>query len=367
MPNFTLSDDVFIRAAEQFPTPFHIYDEAGIRNTAQAVNAAFSWAPDFKEYFAVKALPNPAILKIFKEEGCGLDCSSECELLLAEMSGFRGDEIMFSANAMPPEEFDHARALGAIVNLDDISDIDILAAHGGIPETVCIRYNPGGDFTLGNAIMGSPGESKYGWTKEQVPVGLDTDVNAAALAEACLGAAKGKENCLYVTVGTGIGGGVIIHGKPVHGLMHPEIGHISVVPEPDDPMPRGVCPYHPHCLEGLASGPAIEKRWGKPGAELPPDHPAWELESAYLAQLCASAVLSFSPEVIILGGGVMQQKFLLPMIRTKVLQLLNGYIAHPAIVSEMESYIVEPGLGTKSGITGAFLLAREAEKECQLR
>lgn len=200
-----------------------------------------------------------------------------------------------------------------------------------------------------------------------VPVGLDTDVNAAALAEACLGAAKGKENCLYVTVGTGIGGGVIIHGKPVHGLMHPEIGHISVVPEPDDPMPRGVCPYHPHCLEGLASGPAIEKRWGKPGAELPPDHPAWELESAYLAQLCASAMLSFSPEVIILGGGVMQQKFLLPMIRTKAQKLLNGYIAHPAIVSEMENYIVEPGLGTKSGITGAFLLAREAEKECQLR
>ncbi len=172
MPNFTLSDDVFIRAAEQFPTPFHIYDEAGIRKTAQAVNAAFSWAPDFKEYFAVKALPNPAILKIYKDEGCGLDCSSECELLLAEMSGFRGEEIMFSANAMPPEEFDHARALGAIVNLDDISDIDILAAHGGIPETVCIRYNPGGDFTLGNAIMGSPGESKYGWTKEQVPAGL---------------------------------------------------------------------------------------------------------------------------------------------------------------------------------------------------
>ena len=172
MPNFTLSDDVFIRAAEQFPTPFHLYDEAGIRKTAQAMNAAFAWAPDFKEYFAVKALPNPAILKIFKEEGCGLDCSSECELLLAEMSGFRGDEIMFSANAMPPEEYDHARKLGAIVNLDDMSDIDILEKHGGIPETVCVRYNPGGDFTLGNAIMGSPGESKYGWTKQQVSEGL---------------------------------------------------------------------------------------------------------------------------------------------------------------------------------------------------
>lgn len=172
MPNFTLPDDVFIRAAEQFPTPFHLYDEAGIRKTARDLNAAFAWAPDFKEYFAVKALPNPAILKIFKEEGCGLDCSSECELLLAEMSGFRGDEIMFSANAMPPEEYDHARKLGAIVNLDDITDIDILEKHGGIPETVCVRFNPGGDFTLGNAIMGSPGESKYGWTKQQVPVGL---------------------------------------------------------------------------------------------------------------------------------------------------------------------------------------------------
>ena len=172
MPNFALSDDVFIRAAEQFPTPFHLYDEAGIRKTARAMNAAFAWAPDFKEYFAVKALPNPAILKIFKEEGCGLDCSSECELLLAEMSGFRGDEIMFSANAMPPEEYDHARKLGAIVNLDDITDIDILEKHGGIPETVCVRFNPGGDFTLGNAIMGSPGESKYGWTKQQVAEGL---------------------------------------------------------------------------------------------------------------------------------------------------------------------------------------------------
>ena len=172
MPNFSLSDDVFFRAAEAFPTPFHLYDEAGIRKNAKKLNAAFSWAPDFHEYFAVKALPNPAILKIMKEEGCGLDCSSECELLLAERCGFSGEDIMFSANAMPAAEYDHARALGAIVNLDDISDIDLLAAHGGIPETVCIRYNPGGDFTLGNAIMGSPGDSKYGWTKEQVPVGL---------------------------------------------------------------------------------------------------------------------------------------------------------------------------------------------------
>ena len=172
MPNFSLPDEVFIRAAEQFPTPFHLYDEAGIRATARALQKAFSWAPDYKEYFAVKALPNPRILEIFKEEGCGLDCSSECELLLAERTGFSGHDIMFSANAMPAGEYDHASALGAIINLDDCSDIDLLAAHGGIPDTVCVRYNPGGDFHLGNAIMGSPGDSKYGWMKAQLPGGL---------------------------------------------------------------------------------------------------------------------------------------------------------------------------------------------------
>lgn len=194
-----------------------------------------------------------------------------------------------------------------------------------------------------------------------VPAALDTDVNAAALAEARMGAARGKESCLYVTVGTGIGGGIIIHGKPVHGLMHPEIGHMLVAPLPEDPMPSGVCPYHPHCLEGLASGPSIEKRWGISARELPPDHPAWEIESAYLAQLCAGALLSFSPEMIILGGGVMQQKFLFPLIRQKAVTLLNGYIPHPSVTSGLKDVIVSPGLDTRSGITGAYLMAREAE------
>ena len=194
----------------------------------------------------------------------------------------------------------------------------------------------------------------------QVPVALDTDVNAAALAEASLGAARGLDSCLYVTVGTGIGGGLIIHGKPVHGLTHPEIGHIPVLADPADPMPRGVCPYHACCLEGMASGPSVEKRWGIPGKELPPEHPAWELESGYLAQMCASAMLSFSPEKIILGGGVMQQKFLLPMIRRKTAALLGGYIVHPVVENGLADYIVEPGLGTASGITGAWLLARQA-------
>ena len=172
MPNFSLEDRVFEEAAAAFPTPFHLYDEAGIRERARALNAAFAWCEDFEEYFAVKALPNPAILRILKEEGCGVDCSSDTELTLAAACGFSGRDVMFSANAMPDEEFDHARAMGAYINLDDISHIDILARHGGIPETVCCRYNPGGDFKIDNAIMGNPGESKYGFTYPQLQEGL---------------------------------------------------------------------------------------------------------------------------------------------------------------------------------------------------
>ena len=172
MPNFTLADDVFFRAAQQFPTPFHLYDEQGIRRRARRLNAAFSWCADFREYFAVKALPNPAILRIMKEEGCGLDCSSATELTLAKACGFSGEEIILSANAMPPEEFAQAREMGAFINLDDISDIELLRTHGGIPSTVCLRYNPGGTFSIGNTIMGNPGEAKYGFTPDQLKEGL---------------------------------------------------------------------------------------------------------------------------------------------------------------------------------------------------
>lgn len=194
-----------------------------------------------------------------------------------------------------------------------------------------------------------------------IPVALDTDVNGAALAEAKLGAARGLSSCLYLTVGTGIGGGLIVGGEPVHGLMHPEIGHLLLTPEPDDPAPVGFCPYHPHCAEGLASGPAIEKRWGVSARELPEDHPAWALEAAYLAQVCADAMLAFSPEKIILGGGVMHQSFLFPMIREKTVRLLNGYIPVPAVEAGLTDYIVPTGLGDQSGILGAWLLARQAE------
>ena len=172
MPNFSLPDSVFQSAAAQYDTPFHLYDERGIRQTAKNLQAAFSGMPRFREYFAVKALPNPAILRILKEEGCGVDCASETELMLAEACGFSGEEIMFSANDVPPHEFALARRLGAYVNLDDITHIALLAKNGGIPEEICLRFNPGGAFVVGNAIMGDPGEAKYGMTRQQLTEAL---------------------------------------------------------------------------------------------------------------------------------------------------------------------------------------------------
>lgn len=193
-----------------------------------------------------------------------------------------------------------------------------------------------------------------------IPVEIDTDVNAAALAEWQLDAAKGLSSCLYITVGTGIGAGLVIEGKPVHGLIHPEMGHMLLRPDPRDRTPVGFCPYHAGCAEGLASGPAMEKRWGQKARNLPPEHEAWELEAGYLAQLCANAVFAVSPEKIILGGGVMQQKHLFPLIREKTKALLNGYICSEQILDHISSYITEPGLGTRSGAIGALLLARQA-------
>lgn len=196
-----------------------------------------------------------------------------------------------------------------------------------------------------------------------VPVRIDTDVNAAALAEWRFGAAKGLKSCLYVTVGTGIGAGLVVEGQLVHGLMHPELGHILLRQEAADPAPEGFCPYHRGCLEGLASGPAISKRWGARAQDLPQDHEAWELEAGYLAQMCMNAVCAFSPEKIILGGGVMQQKHLFPMIRKRTQELLNGYVPAEMILGHIDSYISEPGLGARSGATGALLLAYLAYSE----
>lgn len=173
LPNFSLGDDIFLRAAEQFPTPFYLYEERGIRHRPrEAFRRPFHGTPRYREYFAVKALPNPSILKILIEEGCGLDCSSMTELVIAKRLGLKGEDLMFSANAMPPEEFRMAREMGAIINLDDISDIDILLHHGGSPESICLRYNPRRPVRRRQHHHGQPPGQQPGWTRPQLGLGL---------------------------------------------------------------------------------------------------------------------------------------------------------------------------------------------------
>ncbi len=193
-----------------------------------------------------------------------------------------------------------------------------------------------------------------------LPIGFDTDVNGAAYGEYCWGAGKGLDSVLYLTVGTGIGGGAVAEGKIVHGLLHPEMGHIRIPHFADrDPFP-GVCPYHQDCFEGLACGKALEQRWGKPAQELDEDHPAWDLEADYIAYALVNYTLTFSPQVLILGGGVMQRESLFPRIHKAYLSLLNGYIQVPQILQDIDRYIVPPALGTRSGVLGAIGLAKEA-------
>ena len=194
-----------------------------------------------------------------------------------------------------------------------------------------------------------------------VPVEIDTDVNAAALAEYVVGAGKTYKSLVYVTVGTGVGGGIILNGDIVHGLVHPEVGHMLLTPSEMDTMPGGMCPSHDHCLEGLASGPAIEKRWGLSPALMMENHPAWDLEADYLAQMCVNLIMTVSPEIIVLGGGVMQQQHLFPKIRKHVFRMLGGYVASARLDEEhLDSYIVPPALGNNSGVTGALLLGAKA-------
>lgn len=189
------------------------------------------------------------------------------------------------------------------------------------------------------------------------PVGFDTDVNVAALGEWRWGSAQGLDTFIYLTIGTGIGGGGLMNGKPMHGLVHPEMGHIRIPHEPQADPFSGVCPFHGDCLEGLASGPAIAARWGQPGETLPDDHPAWKLEANYLALALVNFICTLSPQRIILGGGVMKRR-LLPLIHSEAKRLLNEYIQAPQILQEIERYIVLPALGDRAGALGALALAQ---------
>lgn len=192
-----------------------------------------------------------------------------------------------------------------------------------------------------------------------VDVAFDTDVTAAALGEHRCGAAAGLDTFVYLTVGTGIGGGIIAAARRHHGLLHPEMGHVRVPRAHGDTF-EGICPYHGDCLEGMASGPALQARTGRSPAELEPDHETWALEVHYLSMALVNYICVLSPERIIMGGGVMKQRHLFPRIRSKVLELLNGYIRTDHLLHDVDSYIVHPDLGDRAGIVGAVALAEEA-------
>ncbi|MBP7997739.1 MAG: ROK family protein [Chloroflexi bacterium] len=191
-----------------------------------------------------------------------------------------------------------------------------------------------------------------------VPMAFDTDVNAAAYGEYCWGAAQELDTFLYLTIGTGIGGGGMVEGHLMHGLIHPEMGHILIPHNRADDPYAGHCPFHGDCLEGLASGPAMKARWGQPAETLPPDHPAWVLEANYIAYGLVNLICTLSPQRIILGGGVMSQPHIFGLVRQQVQTLLCGYVQHTAILQEIDQYIVPPALGGLAGVLGSLALGQ---------
>lgn len=248
--------------------------------------------------------------------------------------------------------------------------IDYFKTHGPIEAIGIASFGPV-DLKLQSPTYGYiTSTPKPGWRNTaivdpirqafNVPIGFDTDVNGAALGEWQWGAAQGLDTFIYFTIGTGIGGGGLVNGQLIHGLVHPEMGHVLLPRDPQrDPFP-GSCPYHGDCFEGLASGPALLKRWGQPAESLPPDHPAWELEAHYIAVALAGFVCTLSPQRFVLGGGVMKQQQLFPRIRTKLIEALNGYVQSPVILEQTDSFIVPPGLGDRAGVCGALALAKAA-------
>jgi len=208
---------------------------------------------------------------------------------------------------------------------------------------------------------------KPGWSDTDIPNFLtnnlqvksviDTDVNAAAYGEYLWGAGRNLESLVYFTIGTGIGGGAVLNARPLHGLVHPEMGHMILKHELSEDPFQGICPFHNDCFEGLANGPAIKARWNIDPENIPTDHPAWDLEAHYIAQALHSIITILSPQRIILGGGVMQQSFLFPLIREYVKKSVNGYVRSGMILSRMDEYIIAPGLGSRVGVLGALALA----------
>ncbi len=241
--------------------------------------------------------------------------------------------------------------------------------HGEIPALGVAAFGPL-DLRLDSATYGSiTSTPKDGWRNTplktmlenalSLPVAIDTDVNGAALGEWCWGAAQGLDTFVYLTIGTGIGGGAMVSGRLLHGMLHPEMGHILIPRDRQRDSYQGCCPYHGDCFEGLASGPAIRDRWKTPAESLPPDHEAWTLEAHIIALALVSIIGILSPQRVILGGGVMQQAQLFPPIRAEVQRILNGYVQSPEILEGIEQYIVPPGLGGRAGVLGALALGQQ--------
>lgn len=224
--------------------------------------------------------------------------------------------------------------------------------HAGSPTWGQVTSTPKPGW--GHTALGGPLAQRLG-----VPVAFDTDVTAAALGEQRWGAGRGARSLAYVTVGTGIGAGLLIDGRPHHGLIHPEAGHLRIPHDRERDPFAGVCPWHGDCWEGLATGPALAQRWGSAPEQLADEHPAWALEAEYLALGLVSLVSVFSPHRIILGGGVMGREALLGMVRERLVALLGGYLEHPLLAERVGEYLLAPELGDDAGVLGAIAMAQE--------
>jgi fructokinase len=242
----------------------------------------------------------------------------------------------------------------------------------GIASFGFLDLNPSSStfgFITSTAKLGWSYTDIFGTIKSalNVPVAIDTDVNGAALGEYRFGNAKNIDNFIYLTIGTGIGGGGMINGKLMHGLLHPEMGHVYIPHDREKDNFEGLCPFHKDCFEGLASGPAISGRWRKSAHELPEDHPAWDLEAHYIALALTNYICILSPKRIILGGGVMERSIMLPLIQEKVQKRLENFVILSEIAENIDNYIVKPKLGKRAGVLGAIVLAEEKIKRAELR
>jgi fructokinase len=283
---------------------------------------------------------------------CAVGSSPQDILAKAIFPTTTPDETVGQAIAFFREmQAEHGRLKAAGIASFGPVDLNQSSAHYGYITTT---PKPGwADYD----IVGTVGKAL------DLPIGFDTDVNGAALGEGRWGAAQGLDTFIYLTIGTGIGGGGLFNGRLMHGMLHPEMGHIRLPHDWKlDPYP-GVCPYHGDCWEGMASGLAMEKRWGQRAESLPPDHPGWELEAQYIAIALVDLICTLSPQRIIVGGGVMARPGLLALVRKRVQDILAGYLQTPQVAELLDEYIVLPGLGSQAGVLGAIALAYQAADE----